>query len=41
MWKWLKLKLLKSDDMRNITFKFFLTCREHFVPVAPINTRQL
>lgn len=25
MWKWLKLKLLKYDDMSNVTFIFFLT----------------
>lgn len=25
MWKWLKLKLFKFDDKRNITFIFFLT----------------
>ena len=40
MWKWVKLKLLKYDDKRNITFKFLLTHREQFVPLAPINTRQ-
>jgi len=40
MWKWLKLKLFKFDDIRNITFKFFLTYREQFVPFTPINTRQ-
>jgi hypothetical protein len=35
-----KIKVMKSDGMRYITFKFFLTQTEQFVPLTSINARQ-